>query len=96
MRVLKLLVRVAFICNICFLLACLILWLPSPPEGQVVSTVIVMGYGMGLPLNTIVFGWALVLAARRRWQAAAIPGWLMIFNLIIFCCQFISLIRHLP
>jgi hypothetical protein len=95
MRVLKLLVRVAFICNVCFLLAFLILWLPNPPEGNIVSTVLVMGYGMGLPVNTIVFGWALILAAQRRWRAAAIPAWLMIINLIIFCCQFISLIRHL-
>jgi hypothetical protein len=94
-QVLKLLVRVAFICNVCFLLASLILWLPNPPEGIIVSTVLVMGYGMGLPVNMIVFGWALVLAAQRRWRAAAIPGWLMIFNLIIFCCQFIWLIRHL-
>jgi hypothetical protein len=95
MQVLKLLVRVAFICNICFLLASLILWLPNPPGGQVVSTVIVMGYLMGLPVNAIVFGWALVLAVKRKWRSAALSGWLMGFNIVIFCCQFISLIRHL-
>ena len=94
MQVLKLLVRVAFICNICFLLAFLILWLPNPPGGQVVSTVIVMGYLMGLPLNVIVTGWAIALRARRRWRPAAISGPLMVFNLIVFCFQFISLIFH--
>ena len=96
MKLLKLLVRVAFICNICFLLALLILWLPNPPEGQVVSTVIVMGYGMALPLNAIVFGWAIGLAAKKRWRTAGLSGWLLGFNFAIFCCQFISLIRHLP
>ncbi|HUB59996.1 MAG TPA: hypothetical protein VL978_04810 [Puia sp.] len=95
MQVLKLLVRVAFICNICFLLASLILWLPRPPGGQVVSTVIVMGYGMGLPVNAIIFSWAFALAAKRKWRAAAFSSRLMSFNLVIFCCQFISLIRHL-
>jgi hypothetical protein len=95
MQVLKLLVRVAFICNICFLLASLILWLPSPPEGHIVSTVIVMGYLMGLPVNAIVFGWTLALGAAGRRRAAALPGWLMLFNLVIFCCQILSLIRHL-
>ena len=90
MQVLKLLVRVAFICNICFLLACLILWLPNPPEGQVVSTVIVMGYGMGLPVNAIVFGWALVLAAAEKWRTAALPVWLLIVNFIVFCFQILS------
>lgn len=95
MGVLKLLVRVAFICNICFLLASMILWLRNPPGGQVVSTVIVMGYGMGLPVNAIVFGWALVRAVKKTWRAAGLSGWLMGFNLVIFCCQFLSIIRHL-
>jgi hypothetical protein len=94
MAVLKLLVRVAFICNICFLLASLILRLPSPPEGQVVSTVIVMGYLMGLPVNGIVFCWALVLLASGKLRAAALSVWLFAFNFIIFCLQFISLIQH--
>jgi hypothetical protein len=95
MQALKLLVRVAFICNICFLLASLIRWLPNPPEGQVVSTVIVMGYLMGLPVNGIVFCWALILAAAGKWRAAALPVWLMVFNFVIFCLQFIALILHL-
>lgn len=94
MQVLKLLVRVAFICNICFLLASLILWLPNPPEGQVVSTVIVLGYLMGLPVNAIVFCWALILRVAGKWRAAALPVWLLAFNFIIFCLQFISLIHR--
>ncbi len=84
MQVLKLLVRVAFICNICFLLASLILWLPNPPEGQIVSTVIVMGYLMGLPVNAIVFGWLLVLAAVGKRRGAALPVWLLAFNFVVF------------
>jgi hypothetical protein len=95
MQVLKLLVRVAFICNICFLLASLILWLPNPPKGAIVSTVIVMGCLMGLPVNAIVFGWLLVLAIRKRRGTVVVQGWLMFFNLVIFCCQFISLIQRL-
>ena len=94
MQVLKLLVRVAFICNICFLLASLILWLPNPPEGQVVSTVIVLGYLMGLPVNGIVFCWALILRVAGKWRTAALPVWLLAFNFIIFCLQFISLIHR--
>jgi len=95
MQVLKLLVRVAFICNICFLLASLILRLPNPPEGQVVSTVIVLGYLMGLPVNGIVFCWALILSMAGKWRAAALPVWLLGFNFVVFCLQFISLIHRL-
>jgi hypothetical protein len=94
MQAIRLLVRVAFICNICFVLASLILWLPHPPEGQVVSTVIVMGYLMGLPLNAIVFGWMLVLRTAGR-RAVAFPGWVIAFNVVVACLQLLSLIRHL-
>ena len=95
MQVLKLLGRVAFICNISFLLAYLILWLPHPPDGNIVSTVIVMGFLMGLPVNAFVFGWLLVRAIRKRGGTAGVPGWLMFFNLAMFCCQFLSLIQRL-
>jgi hypothetical protein len=95
MRVLKLLARVAFLCNICFILSSLFLWLPHPPEGQLVSTVVVMGYLMGLPVNVVVFGWMLVLLAKGKWGAGVAPGWLLIFNSIIFCFQIIYLISRL-
>ena len=67
---------------------------PNPPEGHVVSTIIVMGYGMGLPINVIVFGWVLVLAAKKKRREAALPGWLLIVNLIVFCFQILLLISH--
>ena len=95
MRVLKLLVRVAFICNICFVVASAILWLPKPPEGQLVSTVIVLGYLMGLPVNVIVFVWAIALRILRRWPAKALPDWLLIVNIFIFCFEILSLIYRL-
>lgn len=95
MHVLKVLVRVAFICNLCFLAAALIFWLPDPPAGPVVSTVIVMGFLMGLPVNAVVFGWTLLLPAAGKWRAAAISRWLLAFNFAVFCLQFIYLIRRL-
>ena len=94
MRLLKLLVRVAFICNVCFILASLILLLPNPPEGQVVSTVIALGYLVGLPANMIVFGWAIVLGSSGRWWEAEVPVWLMVVNGVIFGFQLLLLILH--
>ena len=94
MQVLKLLARVAFICNFCFLAASLILLFPHPPEGHIVSTVIVAGYVMGLPANTIVFGWLVVLASSGRRQEAELPVWLIVVNGVIFCFQLVLLILH--
>jgi hypothetical protein len=92
MQVIRLLARVAFICNICFLLASLILWLPNPPEGTFVSTVIIMGYLLGLLVNAIVNGWAAILLAAGKLQTAAIPLWLLAINFIVFILQLLSLI----
>lgn len=92
MQVLKLLVRVAVICNICFLAAAGILWLPNPPAGSVVSTVIVMGCLMGLPLNVIVLTWALILARTGRWQRAALNVWLLVFNFVVLCLNVLFII----
>ncbi|HXD79421.1 MAG TPA: hypothetical protein VN616_16505 [Puia sp.] len=94
MHVLKVLARVAFLCNMCFLAAALILWLPNPPEGSVVSTVIVMGFLMGLPVNAAVFGWALLRVAGK-WRVQVLPRGIMLFNFIVFCLQFIYLIQRL-
>jgi hypothetical protein len=93
-QLLRLLVRLAFICNVCFLLAALILLVPNPPGGQIVSTVIVLGYVLGLPANAVVFGWAIVLASLGRWQEAEIPVWLTVVNCIVFCFQLFLLIIH--
>jgi hypothetical protein len=53
-----------------------------------------MGYGMGVPINVIVFGWVLILAAKGRRREVALPRWLMIVNLVIFCFQILLLISH--
>jgi hypothetical protein len=87
MQVLKLLVRVTVICNICFLAASVMLLLPDPPEGTIVSTVIVVGCVLGLPLNAIVFVWALILACTGRWRNAGLSVWLAGFNFVVFCLE---------
>jgi len=95
MQLFKVLMRIAFICNICFLAALLLLRLPSPPRGSLVSTIIVMGCLMGLPVNAVVLSWSLSLRFAGRWRSAALPVWLPAFNFTIFCLQSISLIHQL-
>ena len=66
--------RLAFICNICFLLAVLLRYIPHPPEGELVSTIIVLGYFLAILVNIVVNLWLLVLLlfrGTRRRRAAA-------------------------
>ena len=94
MQLLKLLCRVAFICNICFVLASFIQWLPNPPEGGLVSLVIVLGYLLSIFVNIVVNCWVIFMLAARRLRAAAIPVWLLIVNFIFFILQLLLLILN--
>lgn len=92
MQIVRLLSRVAFICNICFLLASFIQWLPNPPEGQVVSHLIIMGYLLSLLVNVIINIWVVVLLLIRKLRAAAVPVWLLVVNGLFFITQLTLLI----
>ena len=92
MQIVRLLSRVAFICNVCFLLASFIQWLPHPPEGELISDIIVLGYIGSLLINLIVNGAVLFLFVIGRLKAAAIPVWLLVVNLLFFVLQLILLI----
>ena len=92
MQVLRLLSRVAFICNICFLLASFIQWLPHPPEGFLVSRILELGYIGSLIFNLVIGISVLFLFVIGRLRAAAIPTWLLVVNLLFFGLQIILLI----
>ena|SRR5579859_3104747 len=94
MRLLRLLIKVAFICNICFLLASLVQWLPDPPEGPVVSYIILMGYVMAIVINLLVNSWLIIIFITRKWQKGLAPGWLLIVNAIFFLIQIFLIIIH--
>jgi len=87
MRVLRLLSRVAFICNICFLLASFIQWIPNPPEGELVSVIIVLGYLLAIFINTMVNVWVGLALLTRRLRRGMVPLWLLIVNALFFILQ---------
>ena len=95
MQVVRFLSRVAFICNICFLLASFVQWLPHPPEGELVSQLIVLGWLLSILFNTIVNVLIIILFVFKRLRRAAIPVWLLIANFVFFILQVLLLI-HSP
>ena len=87
MQLLRFLSRVAFICNICFLLASFMQYMPKPPEGGWVSTGIVLGYMVSILVNVVVNCWLIVLLFAKRLRTAGVPLWLLIVNFIFFMIQ---------
>ena len=83
----------AFICNICFMLAVIILYLKDPPEGEVISIIIVLGYVFAGIVNIIVnFCYAVRLILRKPLKEF-IPVWLMIANFIFLIPQLILFLK---
>jgi len=96
MRLLRFLSRVAFICNICFLLATLTRFLPMPDNG-LTSNIIILGYLLSIMLNVLVNTILLLLLLFGRLRRSGVPIWLLIINFIFFIIQIALLIinRHL-
>jgi hypothetical protein len=87
MRLVRFLSRVAFICNICFLVASLRQWILLPLDNQLASDIIVLGLLVSVVLNVIVNLIVFVLFLIGKLRAAAIPMWLLVVNLIFFIGQ---------
>ncbi|MGN6416030.1 MAG: hypothetical protein ACTHMC_00965 [Pseudobacter sp.] len=92
MRKLLFLSRVAFLCNICFLLAWLIQYLPVSPHGHIASTIIVLGTGVAVILNMVVNIIVIIslFVKKSNWQFY--PRWLIICNFLFLILQLFTLL----
>lgn len=92
MGVLRFLSRVAFICNICFLLVSFSQWLPQFPDNALTSDVIVLGWLVSMVINLIVNTVLLILFLAGRLRKTGIPVWLLVVNFLFFAIQITLLI----
>jgi len=93
MRFLRFLSRVAFICNVCFLLSVLLLWLDHPPEGDLISLIIVIGFVLAFIINLFVnISYGIHLLFRKK-RSEQIPDWLMVANFIFLVPELILLLK---
>ena len=85
--------RVTFICNVCLLLTWLTKYATFLPEGFISSTVIVLGIGLSLILNSLLNIVLFVLFFMRKpiWQN--FPRWLIIVNFLFLIAQLILYLK---
>jgi len=87
MGLLRFFSRVAFICNICFVLTSLQRYGPAVLENNTItSTIIVLGWLMAVGVNVLVNLWALVAWSFRKGKLQ-VPSWLLIVNFIFLLAQ---------
>jgi threonine/homoserine/homoserine lactone efflux protein len=96
MRLLRFFSRVAFIFNICFLVAAFSQWLPGLPDTAPTWSILALGYFLSIIVNVIVNATVLFLFLIRRLRSAAISPWLLIVNFLFFIAQIILLIINRP
>jgi hypothetical protein len=85
--------RVAFICNICFVITFIIRYVPFLEEGFVLSTIVVTGLVLSIIINFIVnLFYCIMMAGYQTPIWKYIPKWLLITNFLFFVAQAILLI----
>jgi hypothetical protein len=87
--------KITVLCNICFLLAVVLRYVetfkkPAGSTDQVIplpwleGTLVILGYG-AIIVNTLFLLLAFIFVAFK--MTVKIPRWIIIFNIVIFCCQ---------
>jgi hypothetical protein len=86
MRLTLFLSRIAFICNVFFLLALLVKGGVPPGSQDIVGFIGIIGYGMVALFNPLVNLIYMVLLLRRK-LAITVPRWLALTNFIFLLLQ---------
>jgi hypothetical protein len=88
--------RVAFICNVCFVLVWVMKYYPHLEQGQpgeFVSLVLILGILIAFLLNIVVNVFILVFILQRKAVWKRFPAWLIIANFLFLLPQIILFIK---
>ncbi|RFS18725.1 hypothetical protein DVR12_27155 [Chitinophaga silvatica] len=90
MRWIRFLLKFAFICNLCFLVSEILrITNYSHSLDAVVSHILVLGVGIGFPLNGLICLITGILLVLRKIQWKGLPPWLYLLNIIFLIVQLI-------
>jgi hypothetical protein len=84
--------RVVLICNFCFLAAMIIQRIPHPPQGELISGIIVLGYPVAVFVNIAINICYAGIFFFRKTLRDIVPFWLIIINFLFLILQLIFLL----
>ena len=90
---LRLLSKVAFIFNICFLLACIMRLISHLQQTEIVSLIIVSGYVLAIIVNAVVNIWLAIFWSINKSLPQTIPLWLIIVNFLFLIIEIIFFLK---
>lgn len=88
--------RVAFICNVCFVLVWVMRFYPILQQGQaseLASLVLILGFLVAFLLNLVVNSFILAFILQHKPVLKHFPGWLIITNFLFLFPQIILFIK---
>ncbi|SEP48357.1 hypothetical protein SAMN05660816_06760 [Niastella yeongjuensis] len=88
--------RVAFICNVCFVLVWVMRFYPILEEGRsddLVSLVLILGILIAFLLNIVVNGFILAFWLQRKPVWKHLPKWLLITNFLFLFPEIILFLK---
>jgi hypothetical protein len=91
-RWLLVLSRVAFICNICFLIAFSIQMTDWIRNEDITSMIALIGYVMGFILNPLLVVCYLLIFIISRKKLKIVPSWLLTANILFLVIQFLYIL----
>jgi uncharacterized membrane protein YhaH (DUF805 family) len=94
MKWLSFLSKLAFICNICFLVCFLLRYSNLELEDEVNSLLIIIGWLMAIVVSIFYFLITIFAMVRKRYHRAEIPAWLLITNLVFMVVELIYFTYH--
>lgn len=90
MRWIRFLLKVTFICNLCFLISEILrITTYDHSLDAVVNHILVLGVGLAFPLNGLVCLLTALSLGLKKIQWKTLPPWLYLFNIAIFIFQLI-------
>jgi len=92
MAILRMLHRAAFIGNLCFLLAVVILRFRPPLNPGITSFILIMGFFVSVALNVVVNVWQMALRFSNKKTETA-PRWLRLVNGGFLAVQLILILK---
>lgn len=88
MRWLLFLGRIAFICNIFFILSIILRFWNILQDQTVIGFIVIIGMLMA-PLLNFIFNLSFIIAYYRKKAPLGIPGWILAFNFVVQVLQLI-------
>jgi hypothetical protein len=84
--------RIAFICNICFLIAFSVQMTNWIKNEDITSMVALIGYVMGFILNPILVVCYLIILLISRKKIKIVPSWLLTANILFLVIQILYIL----